>query len=90
MKILDQWITRQTEELLQENLEANGRSGIDSHSLLTPPGSSQESVSKHFAPCALSPPRKIQMAYLRWVDDQGKELKFTLEKDEVLIGRRTD
>lgn len=30
------------------------------------------------------------MAYLRWVDAQGTEQKFTLERDEVLIGRRTD
>ncbi|MCI0421756.1 MAG: FHA domain-containing protein, partial [Acidobacteria bacterium] len=30
------------------------------------------------------------MAYLRWVNTQGKELKFTLDRDEVLIGRRTD
>jgi len=30
------------------------------------------------------------MAYLRWVDAQGTELKFTLERDEILIGRRTD
>src|SRR4030095_3778500 len=30
------------------------------------------------------------MAYLRWVDAQGTEQKFTLEQDEVLIGRRTD
>jgi len=30
------------------------------------------------------------MAYLRWVDSDGKELKFALERDEVLIGRRTD
>ena len=29
------------------------------------------------------------MAYLRWVDAQGTEQKFTLESDEVLIGRRT-
>src|SRR5688500_18610392 len=32
----------------------------------------------------------IQMAYLRWVDSDGKELKFPLERNEVLIGRRTD
>ena len=31
MKILDQWISRQTEELLQENWEAKGSSGIDGH-----------------------------------------------------------
>ena len=30
------------------------------------------------------------MPYLRWVDAQGTEQKFTLERDEVLIGRRTD
>jgi len=30
------------------------------------------------------------MPYLRWVDAQGKEQKFTLERDEILIGRRTD
>jgi len=30
------------------------------------------------------------MAYLRWVDAQGTEQKFPLERDEVLIGRRTD
>ena len=30
------------------------------------------------------------MAYLRWVDSQGTEQKFTLERDEILIGRRTD
>jgi signal transduction histidine kinase len=30
------------------------------------------------------------MTYLRWVDAHGKELKFTLERDEVLIGRRSD
>ena len=30
------------------------------------------------------------MPHLRWVDAQGTEQKFTLERDEVLIGRRTD
>ena len=30
------------------------------------------------------------MAYLRWVNAQGTEQKFTLERDEILIGRRTD
>src|SRR6185436_12711102 len=46
-------------------------------------------------PSALSPimkdvPVQIPMAYLRWVDAQGTELKFTLERDEILVGRRSD
>src|SRR5262245_21233160 len=34
--------------------------------------------------------REIWIPYLRWVDALGTEQKFMLERDEVLIGRRTD